>query len=77
MSLLPEDRIAAKNPELLWGRIRPYTDPIWIEYALEGEVEVRAQLAAVRLQAAAQIYRVIAEATEKAAVLLTSREAAS
>jgi hypothetical protein len=70
----PEEKIAALAPELLWGgRHCMATDPIAMEYVFEGDPAARNQLAAVRLNAAAQVFRVIADATEKAAQILGQR----
>ena len=68
MPVSPEEKISALAPELIWGgRHCMATDPIAMEYVFEGDPAMRAQLAAIRLTAAAQVFRTIADATEKAA----------
>jgi hypothetical protein len=74
MPVAPEEKISAVAPELIWGgRHCMATDPIAMEYVFEGDPALWAQLAAVRLTAAAQVFRAIAEATEKAAQLMGQR----
>jgi hypothetical protein len=74
MPVSPEERISAVAPELVWGgRHCMATDPIAMEYVFEGDPALRGRLAAVRLAAAAQVFRAIAEATEKAAQIMGQR----
>ena len=72
----PEERIAELAPNLLWHRPGIITDPIWMEYAIEGvDPATRNQLAAVRLETVAAVYSAIAEGAAKAAKIVGSRDA--
>jgi hypothetical protein len=77
-----EDKIAAVSAELLrgWGGGHLpgiHTDPIFMEYLFEGDPAVKAQLGALRLNAAAKIYRAAAEATESAAKIVGGAQTAA
>jgi hypothetical protein len=64
----PEERIAAVAPNWKYHRPGIFTDPIWMEYAIEEvEPELRNQLAAVRLQTVAAVFRSISEGAANAA----------
>ena len=76
MASSSEDKIGAVSADLLrgWpgGRLPGiHTDPIFMEYVLESDPSTRAQLGALRLNAAAQVLRVIAEAADKAAKIVS------
>jgi hypothetical protein len=70
-----EDKIAEVSTELLrgWGGGHLpgiHTDPIFMDYVLEENAAAKAQLGALRLNAAAKIYRAAAEAAESAAKIV-------
>jgi hypothetical protein len=72
-----EEKIGEVSAELLrrWPGHLPgiITDRIDMEYVLESDPATRSQLAALRLTAAAQVYRVIADAQDKAAQIIGSQ----
>ena len=62
----PEEIIAEQSPNWLWKR-HIYTDPIWMEYAIEQtDPALRNQLSAIRLKTVAAVYSAIAEGAAKA-----------
>ena len=65
----PEERIREVAPLWRWGGRGPITDPIDMEYRL-GE-ELQSQLAVVRLETAASVYRALGEGFAKAAGLMS------
>jgi len=74
-----EEKIATVSAELLrgfGGGHLPgiHTDPIFMDYVLEENAAARAQLGALRLNAAAKIYRAAAEAAESAAKIVGGSE---
>jgi hypothetical protein len=68
----PEEQIAKIAPNLVW-QPHPIGDPIWMEYVIEQDPAVRNQLAAVRLQAVADVYQTISQAAANAAKVLGAR----
>lgn len=70
-----EQKIAALDKNLLLGRGCLATDPIHLDYVLEGDPEANRQLLAITLAAKAQILRIAADTHEKAAKVVAAARA--
>jgi hypothetical protein len=69
----PDEVIAEQLPNWLWKR-HIYTDPIWMEYAIEQvDPELRTQLASIRLKTVAAVYGAISQGAASAAAAVAKQ----